>query len=102
MTARFEDKPGPFTYRQRKDCWEVLVIREGVFERYIECRTEEHAKAVANFRVFQHRWAYQHVYDDVCDLPELEKSLAVLPEYGIDDNCFGYRQCRRLAEQAAA
>jgi len=98
MTARFENKPGPFTYRHRVTYWEVLVIVEGVFHHHIKCRTEEHAKAVARFRMFQHRWEYAHVYCDECDLFDVERTLEVLPQYGIDGNCYGYRQCRRLSE----
>jgi hypothetical protein len=102
MKSRFEDKPEPFTYRRRQDCWEVLIIVEGEFKGYVRCRTEEDAIAVANWRVFQHRWEYSHVYDELCDLSALEKTLAVLPEYGYDSRCYGYRQCRRLAERLQA
>ena len=103
MTYRFEDKPGPFTYRRRNGYYEVLLIERGVFHDYLRCHTEEDAIAIANFRVFQHRWEYKHAYTGKCNHRALLETLAVLPRYGIHAHRLGelgfrYRQCAEFAE----
>ena len=93
-----ELKPGPFTYRKRPKGWEVAVIVEGNFKQDILCHTEEDARAIADWRDLQHRWAYSHVYDDVCELSRIERTLATMDKYGLNTT-FGYGQLQRFADK---
>jgi hypothetical protein len=97
MKFQLERPPGPFPYRRRKDCWEVVFVIGNRVQKYVACLTEDDAKAVANFRHFQHRYAYPQSYSDVCETTDVNKTIGVLRDYGFGESP-GLFQLELLAE----
>jgi hypothetical protein len=97
MKDQLERPPGPFPYRRRNDGWEVVFVFPGKVQEYIACRTEDDAKAIANFRKFRHRYAYPQSYSDTCDIADVNKTISVLREYGFGESP-GLFQLELLAE----
>lgn len=93
-----DEQPGPFTYRRKVEAWEVIVIVDGKFKDYIECRTEDDAKAIANWREFQHRFTFPNLYDDDCNVGEVQRTIKTMDEYGLN-HCVGYRQLQGLEKR---